>query len=189
MFPHRHVGEQPDVLKGAHDSGPRDAVRRLVGDSLAIEHDGAGRSAIGAGDDVEGRGLAGAIRADHADDLARRNLKRKAGQSVDAAEQLGDAIKLQTRQSFHRRAHAGDEGNAKRSSARSSRPWRRTSSMPIRSAPNAAKRQSARNRRYSGSTTRITAPASAPGATVEPPRMTASTKSIERSNEKFPGSM
>ena len=56
--------------------------------------DGTGRGTIGAGDDVEGRGLAGAVGADDADDLARRNLERKVGEGVDAAKQLGDAVKL-----------------------------------------------------------------------------------------------
>src|ERR1700742_937065 len=187
MFPDRHVGEQANVLERAHDPGARDFVRWLGCHRMGVEQHGARGRAIGAGDDVERRGLAGAVGADETDDLPGGDFERKIGQRMHAAERLGDAVELQARR--RDQGHARDLGKAKRNSARSSRPWRRTSSIPIKRAPNAAKRQSARKRRYSGRITSSTAPASAPGATVEPPRMTASTKSIERSNEKLPGSI
>jgi hypothetical protein len=65
--------EQPDVLKCAADSALRDRVRRHAGDVLAVEHDTAGGRLVDAGEHVEERRLAGAVRADQRDDRASRD--------------------------------------------------------------------------------------------------------------------
>src|SRR5665213_2147510 len=188
MLPHRHVGEQPDVLEGAGDAGARDPMWRLRGDPRAVEQHLAAAGAVRPGDDVEGRGLAGAVGSDDADDLVRPDLERDVGESLYAAEHLAYMVQGQQRW-LSGRAHAVLRNAKTRNEARSSSPWRRTSSIATSSAPNAANRHSARKRRYSGSITSSTAPIRAPGPTVEPPRITASTKSMERSNEKLPGSI
>src|SRR2546421_43587 len=63
-----HVLEQPDVLEGARDPEPRDAVRGAARDVGACEEDASGRRLVQPGDDVEEGRLAGAVRADEADD-------------------------------------------------------------------------------------------------------------------------
>ena len=67
---HAHLREQLAVLEGAGEAEPRDFVRRAAGDVLAAETDRAA-AAIDAADAVEHAGLAGAVRADQREQLAR----------------------------------------------------------------------------------------------------------------------
>ena len=66
----RHVRPQLDVLERPRHALGGDVARRQCGDVVAEEHDPPGVRLCRAGDQVEQRGLAGAIRADQAEDLA-----------------------------------------------------------------------------------------------------------------------
>jgi hypothetical protein len=91
----RHLGEQADVLEGARDAGLGDLVHggRLVG--RAAQHEAAGVGRVQAGDDVEEGGLAGAVGADQAVDLAGVDRDADVRQRLQAAEALGDAVDLE----------------------------------------------------------------------------------------------
>src|SRR5688572_10358465 len=97
VLQHRHAAERPVVLEGAHDAQARDAVRRQAEDRLAGKADLALVGGVGAGDDVEGGGLAGAIRADHAEDLAFAQVEVEPGHGGQPAEALGQAPYLENR--------------------------------------------------------------------------------------------
>jgi hypothetical protein len=58
-------------LEGAVDAEMHEAMRRQARDRPALEIDLAGLRPIEAGDDVDARRLAGAVRADEAENLAR----------------------------------------------------------------------------------------------------------------------
>ena len=77
-----------DVLAFAH-RGERGGA--------AVEGDLAGRGREGAGDDVDQRRLAGAVLADEADDLARRDAEVDAMQHGHVAEALRDSADLEDR--------------------------------------------------------------------------------------------
>ncbi len=62
----RHVLEEADILVGAGNTEPCDAVGRKPGDISAVEQDLAFFRDVETGDAVEEGGLAGAIRADDA---------------------------------------------------------------------------------------------------------------------------
>ena len=91
----RHLGEQPDVLEGARDARLRDLVHRGRLVRRAAQHEGAAVGRVQAGDDVEEGGLAGAVGADQAVDLARIDGDADVGQGLQAAEALGHAIDLE----------------------------------------------------------------------------------------------
>jgi hypothetical protein len=81
-----HVEEQAQRLEGARDSLACDQVRLEAGDALAREDDVALRRLVDAGDEVEERRLAGAVRADHGDDLALVDVEVEPGDDLQAAE-------------------------------------------------------------------------------------------------------
>ena len=93
----RHLGKQPDVLEGPCNAGPGHLVhrRRLIGLSGQLEFAGVGR--IEAGDHVEKCGLACAIGADQAIDLASINLHAHTGQCLQTAKALGDVRDMKDR--------------------------------------------------------------------------------------------
>ena len=62
--------EEADILKGAGDAGAEDRVRRFADDVDAPLRSIARGWGHETGDDVEKRRLAGAVRSDHAEDLA-----------------------------------------------------------------------------------------------------------------------
>jgi hypothetical protein len=86
-----HLAEQPDVLEGAGDARARHCVHRrwLVGPAGELEAAGVGR--VEPGDHVEEGGLAGAVGADEAVDLAALDAQPDVGQRLQAAEALADA--------------------------------------------------------------------------------------------------
>ena len=69
-------------------------------DALAGEGDAAGIGREGAGDQVEQRGLAGAVRADHREDRALRHLEADAVDRDQAAEALADIVDGKQRAHF-----------------------------------------------------------------------------------------
>ena len=69
----------------------------LAGDVGAGDADRARGGAEGAGEEVEERGLAGAVRADQADHLAGGQRDRHAGDGLEAAEALHEVAPLHER--------------------------------------------------------------------------------------------
>ena len=67
------------------------SLGRLARDVAALEHDAAGVRPVEAGDHVEQRGLAGAVRADDGHDAALGDVDRHVLDRGDAAETLADA--------------------------------------------------------------------------------------------------
>ena len=61
-------------------------MRGLAGDVGAVEHHAAAARRIEAGEQIEQRGLAGAVRADDGEDLGGLDLERYAVDGFDAAE-------------------------------------------------------------------------------------------------------
>jgi hypothetical protein len=88
----RHLGEQPDVLEGARDAGLGHLVHRGRGVGLAAELEAAAVGRVQAGDHVEEGGLAGAVGADQAVDLALVDGDADVRQGLQAAEALVDAL-------------------------------------------------------------------------------------------------
>src|SRR5579883_3453962 len=88
----RHATEQRHILKGAGDAlrgrliGPHAPPRR------ALEGDGALLRMIESVDDVEHRGLAGAVRADDGEDLVLADLDADIGERLDTTEGEADAV-------------------------------------------------------------------------------------------------
>src|SRR6185437_9369308 len=68
---HARFFQQAHVLKGAGDAEPRDLVRRQFVDRAIVKRDAAGSELQQAGDEVDDRGLPGAVRADQPGDAAR----------------------------------------------------------------------------------------------------------------------
>ena len=68
---------------------PRRRDGRKIG---TVEHDAAAAWPQHAGDHVEQRGLAGAVRADHAADFARRHVKADIGDRLQAAKALAEVF-------------------------------------------------------------------------------------------------
>ena len=97
VLDHRHVGERPHDLEGAADARRADLVRTQARDVPAREAD---RSAVRhhrAGDEVEQRGLAGAVGPDQRDDLALVHLERGFSDRLQPAEALRRAVDHQHR--------------------------------------------------------------------------------------------
>src|SRR3546814_20860460 len=89
--------EQLDVLEGARDAGAGDPVRRQRGDIGAVEQQPALGRVVDAADQVEHRGLAGAIRPDDGEDLAAGDVETDPVDGADAAEADGEAVGPATR--------------------------------------------------------------------------------------------
>src|SRR5262245_51721244 len=88
----RQAGEGPHVLEGSSDTRHAAAVGRESGDVLAPEADAPAVGSEDAGDQVEQRGLAGAVRPHDPDDRARRDLEAHAPHRLHPREGLRDAL-------------------------------------------------------------------------------------------------
>src|SRR5439155_4977052 len=75
-------------LKGAGDAAPANLMRGEPGDLAALEADRAGARRQGAGDQVEDRRLARAVRSNEAEDLAWLDRERHAIDREKPAEPL-----------------------------------------------------------------------------------------------------
>jgi hypothetical protein len=105
VFQHAHGIEAAHDLEGARDAEPRAGDRPQARDPLAVEPDLARIGRDLAGDAVEQRGLAGAVRTDQAQDLALGDAEADLDIGGDAAERLGDPVDLKQR--GHRRLPTG----------------------------------------------------------------------------------
>ena len=95
IFQHAHVRHQFDMLEGAGDAEPGHLLRRRVIDFPAEHRDRAARRSQHAGDQVEGRALAGAVRADQRHDLAGPDVEGNVVDRDHAAELLARMVDLQ----------------------------------------------------------------------------------------------
>ena len=90
------VAERATPFGHVGDAEGGDLVGPHAADVLAVEDDAAAR-ADGAADRAEGRGLAGAVRAEDADRPAVRNAQRDAVQHLHRAVERGDVLELKQR--------------------------------------------------------------------------------------------
>src|SRR5258706_16241211 len=72
-------------------------MRRKAEDRLAEAAHLAACRGVGAGDEIEGGRLAGAVRADHAEDLAFAHFEVEVGHGGEAAQALGQPLDLENR--------------------------------------------------------------------------------------------
>ena len=86
VLAHRQRAERVAVLERAREPVPAAAVRRPARDVAALELDRAARRPVEAAEHVDERRLAGAVRADQADDLAAPQLERDAAERLHALE-------------------------------------------------------------------------------------------------------
>ena len=136
-------GKQPRHLEGAHQPAPDALHRAHAGHVLAGERDLAGIRPQMAGDEIDEGGLAGAVRADQRDAVARRHAParrrlrdRKAAeglhQPLDLEDRAHGALSCRARcrstavpiEAARGKQHDGDQQRARPSSA-SGRDWRR----------------------------------------------------------------
>src|SRR5574341_851985 len=97
VFERGELREHADDLEGPADPLPRDLVRLEPVDPLAVEHDAARVAPLDAGDAVEERGLAGAVRADEAVDSPGLEAEGDPVHRGDTAEVLREAVDLEDR--------------------------------------------------------------------------------------------
>src|SRR5207248_8026877 len=88
VLEHRHAREELDVLERPRDAPADDPVGRRSQQALAGEGDLARIRAVQAGDQVEERRLAGAVRADQPGNLALLDREPDVVDGDDAAEPL-----------------------------------------------------------------------------------------------------
>jgi hypothetical protein len=109
---HREPGEGLHDLESAPDPRGADLVRAQPIDSLSFEKNLAGIGRVDARDDVEDRGLAGAVRADQAVDVALGHGERCVAHRAQPAEGLRDVLDFKHRASVSAppRARCHEEG-------------------------------------------------------------------------------
>ena len=91
----RQFAERTRDLEGAPYSLMTDRMRRQAADLLAFEADRAGRRAQRAGNEIEGRALAGAVRPDQAEDFARAQFEGDLVDGQESSEAFTQAIDLE----------------------------------------------------------------------------------------------
>ena len=115
VLEHRHAGDHLHVLEGARHAALRDLARGQAVDALAAQRHLAARGRQHAGDEVEGGRLAGAVRADQAEDLAGAHLEADVVDRHQAAELLAHRLHVEHHLAVRRAARA-------RAAAAASRP-------------------------------------------------------------------
>jgi hypothetical protein len=89
VFQYRGIGQDIGDLVGAGDAPLRDRIRGQAGNILAVEDDAAGGRPQHAGQAIEKRALAGAVRSDDGAHLVARNLEIDGRQRRQSAEADG----------------------------------------------------------------------------------------------------
>ncbi|GAA0000194.1 hypothetical protein BRDID11002_01940 [Bradyrhizobium diazoefficiens] len=92
---HREIRQQIDLLVDRSDAGLKRGLGRARRDLLAAEPDDAGVAREYAGDDLDQRGLAGAVLAEQRMDLAGAKREVDLLQRTHSAEALADPAHLQ----------------------------------------------------------------------------------------------
>ena len=95
--------EHARLLIGARQPSLRAFPGRDRRDVLAEELDGAGRRGEVAGDDVEERGLAGAVRAEDGPTLAVSDVEVDVAHGEQTAEALADSLQAESRRALRER--------------------------------------------------------------------------------------
>src|SRR5258708_25704741 len=95
VLEHGEAGIDVDALERTGDAQPHDLVRRQADQVAALERYGALVGPQMAGDEIEERGLAGAVGADHGVRLADLELERDVARGDEARERLPQAPYLQ----------------------------------------------------------------------------------------------
>ena len=106
----RHAEENLQVLKRARQPALREQMRREPGHLVTPKPYAPARGRVNAGNKVEQRGLAGAVRSDDGEDLARLDRERHARDRGHAAERDRDVLdseRTQVRLRCKRRASEG----------------------------------------------------------------------------------
>src|SRR5216683_562833 len=123
-------------LEGAGEPAIDDAVRLEAADRLAVEDDAAGVGGDEAGEQVEERGLAGAVGAEDAGDLAGLEREGDVLHGGEAAEALGEALDLEERAhataSSARFLRRPESRSRSQTQAGATRPFGRKNRMKIR---------------------------------------------------------
>src|SRR5690606_13161410 len=91
----RRVEQQVRVLERARDAAAAVVEGARPGEVHAAEPDGARRGPLEAGDQVERRGLAGAVGTDEPEDLAGSDREAEVADGLQAPEALAEALDLQ----------------------------------------------------------------------------------------------
>jgi len=94
---HRQRRQQARLLEGAGDAEARAVLHGRGRQVFAVEPDPAAVRLVVAGEEVEQRRLAAAVRADQAVHFAGAQLQRDALERMDAAEVLADVLRLERR--------------------------------------------------------------------------------------------
>ncbi|MCY1368043.1 hypothetical protein D9M69_550020 [compost metagenome] len=98
---HREVREHAPVLEGTRQAALCELLRGQAGDVVAVEAHLPGIGLVQAGDEVEQRGLARTVRADHAQQFALAHLQVDGVDGREPAEAAHEAADLKQRR--HRR--------------------------------------------------------------------------------------
>src|SRR5205085_7447467 len=91
VLPYGEPAEEPRVLERAGEPRAPAPMRRPPRDVPALELDRSGARIVEAGQQVDERGLAGAVRPDQPDDLVPAELERYVLQRADAFERARGA--------------------------------------------------------------------------------------------------
>ena len=92
VFRHRQVGHQAELLEHHADARLLALMGVVKRNLTAVEEDPARVGSVGAGQDVDQRGLARAVLAHQRQDLPVRHVQRHVGECLDAGEGLRDAL-------------------------------------------------------------------------------------------------
>src|SRR5690242_6014228 len=112
ILAHRQRQERLRHLEGAADADMDEAVRRQAPDRVILETDAPAIGRVEAGDDVAVGGLARAVEADEAQDLARFQIEAQAVEGMEAAEALHQALDGEERRALGLTGHRSPSGAA-----------------------------------------------------------------------------
>src|SRR5260221_9349376 len=107
-----HRAEELRRLVGARDAGAGDAPRRAALELAIADTDAAGIRPVEAAQHVEHRGLAGAVRADHAGHFSRLGAQRDIARRPHAAERDAEVLDLERRAPRWRELHLASRNDA-----------------------------------------------------------------------------
>src|SRR5690606_32709377 len=174
----RHVREDLQVLERAPDPCGGEAVRRQAGEIASVERDAAGARQVDAGEQVQQRRLAGAVRTDDRVHESGIELEGEVLDGVHAAELLRQVFDAQRAHRARRPKYVASVGTAPRG---------KKIIVPIMIAPSTTISYSFTIVSACGSTVRTAAPTTAPKVDAMPPKTTIVTSSTECMNDAFDG--
>ena len=103
----RHAGEGHVVLERPHQSARRNCVHLQAVDAFATKRDRSGAWRDDAGNEIEGRGLASAVRPDQSQDLAGAQIERQVLDRRQTTEVFGQTADGDERGCAHVARRAG----------------------------------------------------------------------------------